>query len=261
MEMKRVVMINNHMVPSLPENNGGQGSMPLQSTASAHVAAPQRLQDIVEISSAPPEKRSSRMRINRDVLHEQMEAIHVGTDVAQAFQVCGIAAGMAGAGTIASGVYFGIEGLKDLRTAFRDKDLMGGMESVGHLALGGEVLLHSAHFATHTALVSNMVGPLGTSIVDSAAFIGMVKGFGLIHGGAEVVVGGKEVMEGAKQHDKKMMLSGALNVGIGASILAIAMGGGMVGGIALGALFLSKMILTKPKFFGFPLSRIPESAP
>ncbi len=215
--------------------------------------------DTVELLGRHTHTRPERMRVSLDVLHEQMEAVHIAAEVAESFQVTGILAGIAGVGTVVTGLYFGCEGIKDMGTAVKDKDIPGTLESVAHLALGGEALLEAAHLATNTSCISGMLGPAGCSFLNSPAFSTMGSVFGYIHGGSEVILGGKEIYDGKKQGDKKRIISGALNMGIGASMLGLASGGGIPCGVVLAALFLTKMTLTKREFFSLlPLSRIAE---
>ena len=60
-----------------------------------------------------------------------------------------------------------------------------------------------------------------------------------------MVTGGREVYHGIKSHNKKKILSGAFDMAIGAAVSAVALGGGLPAGIALGAIFITKMAVVK----------------
>lgn len=190
-----------------------------------------------------------RMRDTHDVMHENMEAIHIGVEMAHSAEATGLLGAASMAGGAVSGLYFGIEGVKDMKLAIKEKNLMHGVEATGHLGLAAEAGMELAAHAAESSVGASLLGPIGHAIGHSHALHLLGAGFGVVHGAAEVVIGGKEIYDGIKVNDKKKILSGALNVGIGAAAAAVALGGGIPAGIALGAIFVTKMSLIKPHKF------------
>jgi hypothetical protein len=200
--------------------------------------------DSVAFGGANTPERQHWVRNQHFAVHDAMETIHVGTEISQALKLTGGLAAAPGLGTIVSGIYFGYEGLKDMSSAVRERDVIGGIESAGHLSLASEAVIDTARWATHSSAVRNALGPETSSFMASPGVKLLGQVFGVGHGLAEVAVGAKEVVDGKKAHSKKKIISGLLNMAIGGTVAALAFVPGVPGAIALAALFATKMFLT-----------------
>ncbi len=189
------------------------------------------------------ENVSRTFREKHEVSHEGMEAIHVGAEVLEALEVGGLLAVAGTVGSLASGVFFGIEGAHDLKKAVKEKDVMGGIEAGAHLAVAGEAGLGVTAELAETAAVSGIIGHSVAAALSSPLLHVLGTSLGVAHGVGEVIVGAKDVIDGKKEHDKFKMLEGGLKAGLGVAVGAIALGGGAPMGIALAVLFGAKMLL------------------
>ncbi len=169
--------------------------------------------------------------------HEAVMGAHDASNLIETSEVAGTI--ISNAGYIASGVvgaYFLPRGIKDMTTAIKTKNTMEGIEAGGEIALGTAGLLNFGKLASKIASCSV------EAAMNSPLVAGMVSGLGLIHGAADIVVGGKQIYDGIKIKDKTKIFSGSFDVGIGVSIGAIALGGGIPAAIGLGATFLGKTV-------------------
>lgn len=198
---------------------------------------------------APHESRVKTVRMieEQGMLHEGAEVVHVGSEILEAIEAGGVLAALGTLGSVASGVYFGIEGARDLKTAIKEKNLVEGIEASGHLSVAGEAAIGLATELTAVSSVSAALGPAVTAAINSPLVELLGTGMGVVHGAAEVIVGGKEIYDGIRDKNKIKMIKGALTTGLGVSVAAIALGGGVPMGIALAAIFTGKMVM-KTKF-------------
>ncbi|MFN8607236.1 MAG: hypothetical protein U0931_06875 [Vulcanimicrobiota bacterium] len=137
------------------------------------------------------------------------------------------------------GVASGALGLILLRTGSRDviegvqhQDWAHTAEGAGSLIVGSRSLAASAvtlgHLLPHSLLATK-----------SAAVAGKLIGpLGLMHGAIDAGLGVKDIVQGIQTEDASMITKGALGVGMGASLMAAAAGGG-VPALASAGLFLA----------------------
>jgi hypothetical protein len=222
--------IQGEVIAHAKEFHGEGGSPPIESNDSVSISG----------HGHPPEETHEGS--HGGILHDAMKTAHVGGAIAHSAEATGILADIGLAGGVASGIYFGIEGVKDLKEAVANHDVMGELKASGHLALAGEAAveatMETASIFTHTSAAAGLMGPAVAALAHSHALHMAAATLGVVHGAVEVVLGGKEVYDGVKAHDKKKMLTGALLMGVGSAIAGVAMGGGLPAGIALGAFFL-----------------------
>ena len=88
--------------------------------------------------------------------------------------------------------------------------------------------------------LSSLTG-VGKAVLNSPGAHTLAAGLGVVHGAVDMAIGGKEIYKGIKYKDKGKILSGAFDTAIGASIVAISVGGGIPAAIALGTVFLAKV--------------------
>jgi hypothetical protein len=200
--------------------------------------------DSISLSMGKEKDKHRRIRHDLFQVHDSMEAVHVGTEIGAAFQLTGKIAAAASLGTVAAGLYFGYEGIHDVRSAIAKKDLMAGIESAGHLSLASEAALSTAKWATQSSAVRQAIGTDATALINSPAASTLGKVFGVGHGLAEIAVGTKEVIDGRKAGDKKEIISGLLDMAIGGTVAALALVPGIPGAIALAALFAARMFMS-----------------
>jgi len=183
-----------------------------------------------------------------DLLHDAMDTVHVATEMAGSFENAGKAAGglgkmagaaeiLGGAGALVSGIYFGVTGPGELREAIKKKDVARGIEAGGHMLLAGEAAVETAQLATQSSVLSSIIGPAAAGIINSPLMKLAGTAFGVAHGAAETLVGLKEMYDGYRTKDRTHFFTGLLDLAMGASMAAIALGAGPVVGLGLAAAF------------------------
>ncbi|MDQ7824278.1 MAG: hypothetical protein RDV48_15865 [Candidatus Eremiobacteraeota bacterium] len=205
---------------------------------------PSSVRDLAELSGAQEVKPEDRLREKHHALHDSMEAAHIAGEVFKAAGTGGILAAAAGAGSIASGIYFAIEGARDLREAREKKDLLAGIESAGHLMLSGEVAVDAARLAMQSGALQGIAGSAIAAAISSPLATAAGTALGVGHGAAEIITGGKEFLEGFRNKDVKKALAGGLTIGIGSSAAAVSLGGGLPACIALGTFFTVETVIS-----------------
>ena len=183
-------------------------------------------------------------------VHNVMEALHVGIEASDALGLGGFIARAGTGATVVSGVYFGIEGARDLKEAIKKKDLVQGLEGTAHLGLAGESAAETLITVANSSILSGMIGPAGVAIAKSGAMQAISTSLGVLHGGAELVLGGREIYQGIRGKDRQKVLTGALNATIGVGCSAVALGGGIPVGVALISAFGLKMAVKNRHLIG-----------
>ncbi len=198
--------------------------------------------DRVNIGSDEEKVASAYSGDAKDPLQDKMEFLHVGSEIANAAEATGLLSALGTMCGAVSGIFFGIEGYHDMKTAVREKNLGEGIEAAGHLALAAEAAVDVTTAVSSTSVASGLFGPVA-KVVAGSSILGLLgTTFGVAHGAAEVITGGRGIYHGIKQGDKKKILEGAFDVGMGAAVGAIALGGGLPAGIALGAIFITRLV-------------------
>lgn len=167
--------------------------------------------------------------------HEAASGAAEAADLIETSEVAGSI--IANAGYIGSGVvgaYFLPKGIKNMTTAIKTKNTLEGIEAGGEIALGTAGMLNFGKFA------SQIAGCSVQAAMNSPLVAGIASGLGVVHGAADIIVGGKQIYDGIKIKDKTKIFSGSFDVGIGISIGAIALGGGIPAAVGLGVAFLGK---------------------
>ena len=169
--------------------------------------------------------------------HEAASGAAEAADLIETSEVAGSIisnAGYIGSGVV--GAYFLPKGIKNMATAIKTKNTLEGIEAGGEIALGTAGILNFGKFASHFA------GCSVQAAMNSPLVAGIASGLGVVHGAADIIVGGKQIYDGIKIKDKTKIFSGSFDVGIGVSIGAIALGGGIPAAVGLGVAFLGKTV-------------------
>lgn len=143
-----------------------------------------------------------------------------------------VAASALGAASGALGLVLFHMGARDVKEGIEHRDWAHTVEGVGSLIVGTRSLAAGAATAGHLlpqtllvtetgALAAKLVGPLG-----------------LVHGALDVGLGVNDIVRGMKAENKGLVTKGALGVGMGASLMAAAAGGG-IPALASAGLFLA----------------------
>ena len=125
--------------------------------------------DRVDIGFCGDVTISDRMRESHDILHENMEIAHVGAEIAAAAGATGLLGALGSIGCAASGIYFGIEGVHDVKVAVKEKNLAQGIEAGGHLALAGEAAAETIHALAGSSIAAGIFGPAASALAHSHA--------------------------------------------------------------------------------------------
>ncbi|MCE1245535.1 MAG: hypothetical protein LWY06_02700 [Firmicutes bacterium] len=196
-----------------------------------------------EVGGHKPEHHKVHHEDKFDYIDDGMKGIHVAAEVAHSAHVAGLAAGVAVGGAAVAGLYFGMEGVRDMKRAIEEKDVTEGVKATGHLALAGQAVINTAVEASSLSAVSSAIGPAVSAALESPITHTLGLGLGVAYGAAELIVGGKEVYDGFKENNNMKKLAGTLEMGMGTAVAAIAFGGGPMAGLALTGFFAARMLM------------------
>jgi len=128
-----------------------------------------------------------------------------------------------------------IVGAKHLRHGIKDHNKEQMLEGTGALILGaksnlaalslGGTLAHGGALATAAHVAHAALAPLG-----------------VIHGAIDTVVGTKRIIDGVKTGDRSKVVSGGLSIGVGVSLAAAAVTGGLPALVVAGAFLGGKVL-------------------
>lgn len=143
-----------------------------------------------------------------------------------------IAASTLGAASGALGLVLLNLGARDVKEGIEHRDWAHTVEGVGSLIVGTRSLAAGAatvgHLLPHTLLLTETAGLAGK----------LVGPLGLVHGAIDAGLGVNQVVQGIRGEDKTLITKGALGIGMGASLMAAAAGGG-IPALASAGLFLA----------------------
>ncbi|ODT63971.1 hypothetical protein ABS71_13745 [bacterium SCN 62-11] len=154
-----------------------------------------------------------------------------------------VAASALGAASGALGLVLLNLGARDVKEGIEHRDWAHTVEGVGSLIVGtrsvaagvataGHLLPHTLLVTETGALAAKLVGPLG-----------------LVHGAIDAGLGVNDIVQGVKGENKGLITKGALGVGMGASLMAAAAGGG-IPALASAGLFLAGKVYLDVKGVG-----------
>jgi hypothetical protein len=148
-----------------------------------------------------------------------------------------IAASALGAASGALGLVLLNLGARDVKEGIEHRDWAHTVEGVGSLIVGtrsvaagvataGHLLPHTLLVTETGALAGKLVGPLG-----------------LVHGAIDAGLGVNDIVQGVKAENKGLITKGAFGVGMGASLMAAAAGGGIPALASAGFFLAGKVYL------------------
>lgn len=148
-----------------------------------------------------------------------------------------VAASALGAASGALGLVLFNLGARDVKEGIEHRDWAHTVEGVGSLIVGtrslaagaatvGHLLPHSLLVAKTGVLAAKLVGPLG-----------------LAHGAIDAGLGVNDILQGIKAEDTGLITKGALGIGMGASLMAAATGGGIPALASAGVFLAGKVWL------------------
>lgn len=180
---------------------------------------------------------TSHVPVWKRVAHYLMHSAHL---ILEAAEVANVLTGVAMGGAIgAAAISLGMTalGVSHITEGVRNKSGEQVMEGIGATLVGAKsgmdalalssTLNHSGH---------SVLGHITHGVHSSLAPLGVA------HGAAEVVLGLKRINDGLHEEDRGQIFSGALTVGLGASICASSLGAGIPGILCAGG-FLTGRIL------------------
>jgi hypothetical protein len=146
-------------------------------------------------------------------------------------------------GTALSGAYLGIHGVIDMTRAVKERSLMKGITAGGELSLASSAAIDTAQAMSRVPAMGKIIGPAATSFVCSPAMAVAGKCAGLLYAATEFAEGGAMAVKGYKEHDRKKIFVGALNVGLGIAATTLFTVGGIPATLAFGALALTELLV------------------
>jgi len=172
-----------------------------------------------------------------EVKEAVMEAADVGILLTDSAGLAGKAEHLMGIGTAVTGAYFAYEGATMMKKAIKEKDAVGAVSASSYLtAATGQAGLTAGYLAGLKPIAA-AVGPVVAAALQNPLVKTLSTGTFVLHGALEVGLGAREVYMGKKTHDKKRVVRGLLEMGMGAAVGAICLGAGLPAGIALVGLF------------------------
>lgn len=139
----------------------------------------------------------------------------------------------------AMGVASGALGMILLKTGARDVSEGIEQRDWAHTAEGAGSLIVGTRSLAAGAVTLGHLMPQSLLATKSAALAGKLVGpLGLMHGAIDAGLGVKDIVQGIQADDSHQITKGALGIGMGASLMAAAAGGG-VPALASAGLFLA----------------------
>ena len=129
--------------------------------------------------------------------------------------------GALSAGSGVLGVVMLAVGIHDVKHGLKHKDLEHTVEGANHMVVGTRSLAAGATMAGHLIHGSEVV----TTIAGFAK--SALTPLGVFHGAVDAGIGVKHVVEGIKAKDGSKITEGGLGIGLGVSLVAAAVGGGI----------------------------------
>jgi len=170
--------------------------------------------------------------------HPVEEVAEHGSQVA-GHATTGFMAGLTGALAAGSGILGGVMlavGIKDIKAGLKHQDAEHTIEGANNVIVGTRSLAAGAGMAGHLIHGSEVV----TAIAGVAK--STLTPLGVIHGAIDAGLGAHQVVKGIKTKDSAKITKGTLGVGLGVSLIAAAVGGG-IPAIAAAGVFLGGKII------------------
>lgn len=162
---------------------------------------------------------------------------HVQADVVEGAGMAGAVHGVSVIGSGIGAIGLGALGVMELKEGLSKKDTLKVIGGTSAICAGA---------ASGADFLGNMIEGHGLLGTKGHAISGMAetsaKVFGIAHGTIDVALGGREVIHGIKEKNRDKIIDGALDIGIGSTMVMGALGiGGAPMAVALGGFFVTKL--------------------
>lgn len=127
-------------------------------------------------------------------------------------------------------------GVADLKEGLQHRSLLHSVEATSSLLVGSRSLAAGISLGSHLFPHSEWAAWTGHMAHGAMAPLGIV------HGTIDAGLGVKDVFQGWKAADRTQMTQGVLGVGVGASLIAAASGGGLPALVSAGAFLTAKVV-------------------
>lgn len=166
------------------------------------------------------------------------KAAEHGTEAA-GHAMSGFMAGLTGALSAGSGVLGAVMlhvGIKGIKHGIKDKNAEHTIEGVNSTIVGTRSLAAGASMAGHLVHGSEVITTIA-GVAKSA-----LTPLGVVHGAIDAGLGAKQVYDGIKSKDSGKITKGSLGIGLGASLIGAAVGGGIPAIVAAGVFLTGKIV-------------------
>lgn len=203
-------------------------------------AAPAAPATLVEKFAAPPApQHQAHAKAHHKPHHHAHHAMHGAHIVLESLEIAGaLGAGMIGGAIGASVVTAGLGavGIDHVRHGIKDHDKESLTEGTGSLILAARSGLTALTF-----LGGHLEQGFFAEAVHAAHVA--VPVLGIAHGVLDMGMGVNDVAHGIKSHNTHRVVRGGLGVGMGASLMVAAVGGGIPAMITAGAFLAGKIVV------------------
>jgi hypothetical protein len=148
-------------------------------------------------------------------------------------------AGLTGALSAGSGVLGAVMlhvGVKGIKHGLKEKNAEHTIEGVNSTIVGTRSLAAGASMAGHLVHGSEVITTIA-GVAKSA-----LTPLGVVHGAIDAGLGAKQVYDGVKAKDSGKITKGTLGIGLGASLIGAAVGGGIPAIVAAGVFLTGKIV-------------------
>lgn len=227
-----------------------QGEAPaLHDEEPESTSTPRDLQETVQLSElrtpAGTPTGSADVQVQMNLTpHQRAHATHALTGVHLAVEGAEMAHVLAGAlvgGVVGNGlVGVGMTalGIDQIAQGVHEKSALEVVEGVGTTLLGAR-----SGLAALAAGGESLGWHHATSLVEGAH--GLLEPLGIAHGAIEVGVGGYTLSKGIREGDRDTIVEGIMGIGLGSSVVAASMGGGLPAVVAAAAFLTGKTIYSQ----------------
>lgn len=146
----------------------------------------------------------------------------------------GLTGALAGASGILGVVMLAV-GIKDIKHGAKHGDKEHVIEGINHTVVGTRSLAAGASMAGHLVHGSEVITTIA-GVAKSA-----LTPLGVVHGTIDAGLGAKQVYDGIKEKDGAKITKGSLGIGLGVSLVAAAVGGGVPAIVAAGVFLTGKI--------------------
>lgn len=182
------------------------------------------------VLSAKSDALSAKTDAAHEVMAAKSDAAHVATNTALV-----ATSAVLGAASCGLGGYMLYTGVKDLKAGLHARDAEATIEGANGLLVGTRSLAAAATMAGHVFHGSEVIATIASTAKS------VLTPLGLIHGAVDAGLGVKNLVVGVQEHNRSKQVKGGLGIGLGLSLMATAVGGGIPALICAGAFLGGKV--------------------